>query len=291
MIRDLNTADKPALETFLNRHVHSSLFLLSNLRTSGIVEGVEPYQGTYVAAFDGEGIVGVAAHYWNGNVMPQAGRDVARAGDLVKAVLRTSGRELKGVVGEGANCAAAIDALSLSRDQFQLYETEGLYALSLASMKSQPLAGAVRRATESDRATLEEWYRDYNIEALNETDSAAALNDAKRSLTQRYNDDRQYVLELNGELVAASAFNAVVSPFVQIGGVWTPLSLRGRGYARACVAGMLAIAGREGFTDAILFTGDDNAPAIKAYRAIGFDLRGTFFIGLLREPYRISDAQ
>jgi uncharacterized protein len=288
MIRDLKGTDKPALETFLKRHVHSSLFLLSNLRTSGIVEGVEPYQGTYVAAFDGEGIVGVAAHYWNGNVMPQAGRDVARAGDLVKAVLRVSGREIKGIVGEGANCAAAIDALSLSRDQFQLYETEGLYALSLASMHSQSLASSVRRATESDRATLEEWYRDYNIEALNETDSTAALNDAKRSLTQRYNDDRQYVLELNGELVAASAFNAVVSPFVQIGGVWTPPSLRGRGYARACVAGMLAIAGREGFTDAILFTGDENVPAITSYRAIGFERIGDFFVGLLKQAQRIT---
>jgi uncharacterized protein len=286
VIRALTPRDQPTLEAFLQKHLHSSMFLLSNLRATGIVEGGEPYQGTYVAAFDGEEIVGVAAHYWNGNVMPQAGREVSLAPELVREVLKASGRELKGIVGEGANCAAVIDALSLSREQFQLYETEGLYVLSLASMKSVPFVGTVRRALEDDRATLERWYCDYNVEALNETDKAAALKDARRSLDGRYQDSRQFVLELHGEVVAASAFNAVVPPFVQIGGVWTPREFRSRGHARACVAGSLAIMQSEGFTDAILFTGDDNVAAIKAYRAIGFEQVGDFFVGLIREPVR-----
>jgi uncharacterized protein len=182
-----------------------------------------------------------------------------------------------------------IEAFSLDAAQFQLYETEGLYSLAIDATRLPQNVSQVRRAAERDRETLISFYRDYNIEALNETDESAALDDAKRSLMGRYNDARQFVLELNDVIVAASAFNAVVPPFVQIGGVWTPPLMRSRGYARACVAGSLAIARGEGFTHAVLFTGDDNLAAIRSYRALGFQRMGDFFVGVLREPYTLRE--
>jgi uncharacterized protein len=92
------------------------------------------------------------------------------------------------------------------------------------------------------------------------------------------------VLDVNGEILAASTFNACVDVAVQVGGVWTPHALRGCGYARACVAGSLAIAAQEGFREAVLFTGDDNVPAQRCYAALGFRRIGDFFIGLLHDP-------
>src|SRR3546814_5637873 len=70
---------------------------------------------------------------------------------------------------------------------------------------------------------------------------------------------------------------------VQIGNVWTPPELRGRGYARAVVAGALQYARRRGVADAILFTGDDNHAAQQAYVALGFTRIGDYAILLFAD--------
>ena len=69
---------------------------------------------------------------------------------------------------------------------------------------------------------------------------------------------------------------------VQIGNVWTPTALRGRGYARAVVAGALRCARDEGATEAVLFTATDNNAARKAYLATGFTRIGDYAIVLLK---------
>jgi uncharacterized protein len=280
------------LEAFLRTRLASSMFLLSNVKHSGIVEGNERFQGAYVGAFDRSNMVGVAAHYWNGNVMTQTAGDLALAPKLVREAVRASRRPLKGVVGEGAQSLAVVSDLQLQAAQFQLHEVEGLYRLSFDALDTSalPLVANVRRAIESDRDTLVAFYRDYHIEALNETDREKALANAREHVANYMESASQFVLYAQGEILAASTFNARVDVAVQVGGVWTPHALRGRGYARACVAGSLAIAAREGFHEAILFTGDDNVPAKRSYAAIGFQRIGDFFIGLLREPLSLTQA-
>lgn len=278
----------PGVLTFLSRYRESSMFLLSNIERSGVVDGDEPFQGAYVGAFDANELVAVGAHYWNGNVMLQVGARVDLAGSVARAAVAASGRAIKGIVGEQRGCTAATEFLGLSRAQFQLHETEGLYRLSLGAMRHPPNASHVRRAEARDYDRLLNFYTDYNIEALNEPDAALARADATRSLDGRYKDARQFVLEIGGEIVAASAFNAAYATVVQIGGVWTPHALRSRGYARACVAGSLALASREGADTAILFTGDENTPAIRSYVSLGFTQIGGYFIGLLREPAALT---
>lgn len=63
-----------------------------------------------------------------------------------------------------------------------------------------------------------------------------------------------------------------------VGGVWTPPALRGRGYARAVVAASLLIAREQGVTRAIVFTGEDNIPAQRAYVTLGFRRVGDYGI-------------
>jgi predicted GNAT family acetyltransferase len=77
-----------------------------------------------------------------------------------------------------------------------------------------------------------------------------------------------FALEVDGLPVSVCTHNARVSGTGQIGGVWTPPELRGRGYARRVVAGSLREAERDGVTRAILFT--DNVVARRSYEALGF---------------------
>ena len=77
-----------------------------------------------------------------------------------------------------------------------------------------------------------------------------------------------------GAPVAYSAFNARLPEIVQVGGVWTPPDRRGRGYARAVVAGSLLEARAEGVRRAVLFT--SNPMARRAYEALGFRKIGEY---------------
>jgi hypothetical protein len=70
-IRVLASPDRADLVAFLERHVDSSLFLLSNLERSGIEDRGEPLQGTYVASRSSGELTAVAAHFWNGIVIVQ----------------------------------------------------------------------------------------------------------------------------------------------------------------------------------------------------------------------------
>jgi predicted GNAT family acetyltransferase len=75
---------------------------------------------------------------------------------------------------------------------------------------------------------------------------------------------------------------------VQIGGVWTPPAWRGRGYAKAVVAGALLAARERGVARSVLFTGPDNHPAQAAYRALGYGRVGDYALVLFAEPAEVG---
>ena len=81
-----------------------------------------------------------------------------------------------------------------------------------------------------------------------------------------------------------SAFNAALPDMVQIGGVYTPPALRGHGYGRAVVAGSLLEARADGVERSILFTAAGNAPAQRAYRALGYRVVGRYGVVVFAEP-------
>lgn len=86
--------------------------------------------------------------------------------------------------------------------------------------------------------------------------------------------------------VAYQQFNAALPDVVQVGGVWTPPPWRRRGYARAVVAGSLLAARAEGVPRSVLFTGEENIPAQRAYAAIGYRRVGDWGLLVLATPTR-----
>ena len=76
----------------------------------------------------------------------------------------------------------------------------------------------------------------------------------------------------------ASTFNARLADTVQIGGVWTPRALRGRGHARAVAGGSLLAARAAGVSRAVLFTPERNHAAQRAYESLGFRPIGDYSV-------------
>ena len=282
LLTPLGAGDEPELERFLLAHADSSVFLRGNSAAAGIVDRGEPLQGTYVAARQAGDLVAVCAHFWNGWVVVQ-GRVDAIA-DTVRAAVARSGRAIKGINGPNAQVVAARHALGLDGRRAQLDSREDLFALALPALRvPEPLADGrwqVRHPIEDDRDELGGWGYDYQVETLGRESTEAGRQESIRGF---HPSTSQGVLIVDGARVAVSGFNAELSDTVQVGGVFTPPALRGRGYARAVVAGSLLAARARGVTRSVLFTGHDNVAARTAYVALGYERVGDYGIVLFAD--------
>lgn len=280
-VRAIAKGDEPELDRYLAAHADTAMFLRSNLLAAGLVDEGKPYQGAWFGAFDGLRIVAIAVHGWNGIVLVQAESDAhgAELGLAARAAVDTTrerGREVTGIIGPFAQVGTTRTALELDRRKAGLEGKEYLFALDLAKLVLPRGAIGVRPTVDDDMELCAAWRVDYCQEAMSmslEESRARSLSDVER--THRRGDS--FLLEDAGKTpVSYSAFNARLPDAVQIGGVWTPRELRGKGYARAVVAGSLVLARAVGVTRATLFTGEWNTPAQKAYEALGFERLGDY---------------
>jgi RimJ/RimL family protein N-acetyltransferase len=290
-IRILKSADEPALEAFLLPRIDSSMFLLGNLRAAGAEYRDVPYSGTYAARFAGGRIAGVAAHYWNGNLIVQAESGTE---ELCRAAAGASRRPIAGILGPGDQVEAARRMLGVDGSAVQMDETEFLYSLDLpALVVPDPLSsgGVTARPAESrDLDLLARWRVEFSIEGLGAEDAPKLRDESRDSVERSIREGLIWVLEAAGRPVSTGGFNSAVREAVQVGGVWTPPPFRRRGYARSVVAAALLSARKQGTQKGILFTGKRNFAARKAYAALGFRRIGDYRILLLRSPRNIHPA-
>lgn len=284
--RILQPGDEEALEAFLLPRIESSVFLLGNLREAGLEDQGQRLQGTYAAAFQGQQIVGVASLFWNGGLLLQTPR--RWLGDLIHTAWQASPQPLYRLLGPSNQVTAAMKLLGIAPHDCQMDEKQVLSSLSLRelvvpeALSSGQIGG--RRARPGDLDLLTAWKVAYRIDTERETDSPALWKDSRASMQRQLQQECTWIVEAAGQPVAMSSFNTILTELVQVGGVYTPPPLRGRGYGRAAVATSLLDARRSGVRRSILFTGEDNWPARRAYVSLGYRPIGDYHIVLLHKP-------
>lgn len=278
-VKTLSLGDEPALEAFLAPLAASSMFLRANARAAGLVDRGGPLQGTYVAAYDHAVMTGVAAHYWNGMVVLQA-PDLRTLEVIARAAVARSGRKLAGFVGPRSQVEEARRTLKLDERKTALDSRERLYELDLDELKiPRDLATgriACRHPRKDELDLLTRWRIDYSIDTLGVSEGPELAASCRAEVARLDDEGSQWVGDDGGGPVSYSAFNARLPDVVQVGGVWTPPELRGRGYGRAVVAGSLVDAGSQGVRRAVLFTDEKNRAARAAYEALGFRVVGDY---------------
>jgi predicted GNAT family acetyltransferase len=282
-IRILTPGDEAALEAFLRPRIASSMFLLGNLATAGLGPRDHQYAGTYAALVRGGAIHSVVAHYRNGNLVLQAPEATIA---LCRAALTDSGRPVGGLIGPAEQVSSARRALLAGQMPTQLDSTEWLYRLELAELAvpAALAAGSVqaRRATQADIPLLTAWRAAFATETLGSLDSLRLRDRIRRNLQRDLEGNPIWILEAEGNPVSMTTFNARLPVAVQVGGVFTPREKRGRGYARSVVAASLVEARAGGAEIGVLFTGQDNVSAQRAYQALGFERVGAYGLLLFR---------
>src|SRR5580704_11253449 len=242
--RHLGPGDERALFGFLDQHIESSLFLVSNAEAGGLEDVGAPLQGTYVASFEDGGMTAVAAHYWNGMLIVQGERGLEQS---AREAVARSGRPVSGLIGPLALVERVRRALDMQTRAAKKDEPEILYALSLERLRIPPLLSTAsltcRPPTDEENAgLLIDWRMDYMAEALGADRTASLREEVRKEFVRPGRVG--WVLLVDGRPVSYSTFNARARGVVQVGGVFTPPELRARGYARAVVAGSLLDARR-----------------------------------------------
>lgn len=290
--RILAPGDEEALKAFLAPRLDSSLFLYGNLLAAGLVDSGERYSGSYAAAFEGRQIVAVAGHFWNRTMVFQA---PAHLEEVMRLAQRSCSRPIKRLIGPDEQVSEAIQDLGLQKSDLQMDEAEGLYSLTLADLSLPEMLAAGqaigRRIHAGDAELIADWRLAYYQELHLEQDSSELREIVRRAVEDEVATGRTWILEVDGEPVACTSFNAQVrdrgvANVIQVGGVYTPPDLRSRGFARAVVAASLLEARSEGYERGVLFTGVGNVAAQKAYQALGFELIGSYRITVLRRAIR-----
>ena len=127
--------------------------------------------------------------------------------------------------------------------------------------------GRLRVATEADRDLLVEWMGAFSEEALGDADRQRDERAVDLRLTTRGGG---FCLWEDGAPVAMVGYGGPTPNGIRIAPVYTPPSLRGRGYASAAVAAMSQRLLDEGRRYCFLFTDLANRTSNRIYQAIGY---------------------
>jgi RimJ/RimL family protein N-acetyltransferase len=261
--------------------------MLSNLASAGIEDFGEDYQGSYAAAFSGRDITSVAAHYWNGCLLLQAPNGGA---ELAALALAASRRPLKGILGPAPQVAALRRQLKLLSQPCKIQNDEDLMGVDFAALRVpealESIDLRVRLARSSELDLLANWRVAFAAEALGDKDNPDLRAQTRAEIARWQAAKVNLVLEQRGRLVATCSIIADYGTSIQLGTVWTPPPLRGRGFARCLVAGALLRARGKGKTRAVLIT--SNPAAKRAYRAVGFQVLGAYSLVLFRDALRFT---
>lgn len=282
MIRQATVEDEDDLETFLAQYPDSSMFLRSNLAAHGTQEPNHRHGTRFWGWYQRAGLAAVFGITNGGFVMCQAPGAPLAAFQAFGSV--AVGARVVGVTGDALQVDPTLHALGLMDHTFSMKKNEPLYRCDLLEMVR--FKDEMRAPVQADIPVLTQWFAEYEIETGLSGDQAKALLHGQERAQAATQSGMVKLLCENGRPLAMAAINAQVQDYVQVGGVFVPKEMRGQGLGRRVTSGLLAGARASGARVAVLFA--NNAPAARAYEAIGFDHVGAYRVAILDQPTTIG---
>lgn len=189
-------------------------------------------------------------------------------GPLAGALAETADPPILGLNGSAVDSSRLAGAYATAaRRPGRPVEAMRIYEIEQLAMP-QPVRGHRRRAAEDDLDTVVEWLAGFDSETG--VDTARPEPDANRTRGQGFVESgRLHLWESDGVPVAATVVSTAEAGVVRVGFVYTPLSLRGQGYASALVAEVSDEVLRGGHR-CILYTQMTNPTSNSIYQRLGY---------------------
>lgn len=258
------------VEPFLVQHEAENNLILGIV--SGLVRGPELYaQPPYLALVEDDAGAPVAAALRTPpfNVVLSLIPDESARADaiaLLAEVLRRKYGTLPGVTADSASGRAfAEEWRRLTGEPYRVQVAERIYQLNRV-VPVDGVPGTLRQATPDDRDLLIAWLDAFQKEAM-----PGSLETAERLIDQLFTSSaRRMYLWVDGEPVAMAGTSGQTPNGARVGPVYTPPTLRGKGYASACTAALSQLLLDEGRRFCFLYTDLSNPTSNKIYQAIGY---------------------
>jgi RimJ/RimL family protein N-acetyltransferase len=268
--RAVTAADIPAVQAFLEAHLDTSIFLLSNLVELGIRATPSPLSGNFRLVEHDGALAGVFCLTRKGDLLAQTG---GRA-DLASEILAACALDpftLAGVIAEW-HAAESIWRLALSDPGF----SETYHCKSLVyRLDRQLAAGSIPSDIVIRALTVEDY------EVWEPVDRAFYTEEGLEVSADE--ERRRFGFRLRAEvggwwgafdgttLVSTACLNAAYGVTGQVGGVYTRPAYRRRGLAWEVMRALMqAHHERRGLSRIVLFTAETNVAARAMYESMGF---------------------
>jgi GNAT superfamily N-acetyltransferase len=282
-IRLLDKRDEESLKNFLRPNISECMFILGNLKRSGInFEKQQQFYGKYFGSFDKKTnqINGVLVHYWNGNLMMFAFEDQILK-DLTRELLHhDQSFPILGILGPEKQSQVILDELKIL--EFNSDNLDDLLELDLNEIQDCFFENKedfkIIDPAQMNQDVLFDWMKNYEIEALERKDDES-LEQIVWGKIKRLLQGDCYVLTYKNKPVSLTAFNARFEKTAQIGPVWTPKEERSKGFAKYLLKFLIYKSKQDGLEKLILFS--DNQIALNLYESMGFKYIGKYRIILI----------
>ena len=273
-MRRAGPEDFPAIDAFLQAHVDRSMFPLKNLRDHG-PDSTSDYAMRFWIAGAGA-ITDVLGVTRAGMVMPQC-----PTGPWEAAANALRGQSLTGVIGPAEQTRPLMAAAGLESAPATLDRDEPFMRLNLSDLQVPDGPGDIVPLAKAPAEVILDWMKTYQREALHTPEDE--IDWRAEGSYARYCERQSHMALIDGGVpLAMTGFNAALPGIVQIGGVFTPVPLRGRGHARRALALHLRQVAARGVTRAVLFSA--SSAARRAYEGIGFRQAGAWTLCLFAAP-------
>ena len=269
MLRLLNDFDRNIVFEYLNRHEEEAAFLIGYAVQFGINNSSNMLRcGDYFGYFEGDSLRGIIAFYNLGSCIPhyETLRAIPYFYQLMAmrrfSMLLGADRLIRPLFESVRHCKTLREFEECSycvNSAFKPFELEGAEFHDVAGDAGIRVLNFVRNAY------------------LYGFGAGRTIEDTKLLLSQKGDEEDFILLSLNNKLAAQACVQTFTDSTSQIGAVYTVLEERGKGCAKAVVSELCRRIFEKGKLPTLMVN-KLNTPALKAYKALGFEERDNYLI-------------
>jgi predicted GNAT family acetyltransferase len=255
MIRKFTPADEQTILNFAYTRERENMFVIGSFRAYP-----DPFKrNVYLGYYEGDKLIGIGTHFgrFGSLVVNAQNSDVLNA--MVDAFVSQD------VKVEGVPCfrrygIPIVERLRTHGIEPKVVRDETVYLLTKETFFDHS-TGETVKPTEADVDEIITLGR-----VVDGEDPAKEITERER---EQISISEEWILRKEGKIVSKATIHGVSKHYTQIGGVMTHPDYQGKGYAKQTVSAVSKYWIDQG-KQIILFSRNDNIPAMKVYKAIGF---------------------